>query len=193
VSLVEKPTLFLEFTGSSEVGLAEDLRLAREICEGHGAMGFESGVGREERNRLWEARHGIYESLQRSNPGLDFLVADTSVPLSKYPSMVEQARKVARSNNIKGYILGHAGDGNLHLVVAGDFQDKGFIRRLDRAYDEIVSYAISVGGTATGEHGVGIGKKRFMVKEHGEGLEVMRRIKDLLDPNGILNPGKILV
>ncbi len=192
VSLAERPTLFLEFTGSSEVGLEEDLRLAREICESHGALGFESGVGREERNRLWEARHGAYESLQRANPGCDYLIADTSVPLSKYPGMVEHAKKVAASNNIKGYILGHAGDGNLHLVVAGDFQDKGFLRRLNRTYDEIVSYAISVGGTATGEHGVGIGKKRFMSQEHGDGVEVMRKIKNLLDQNGILNPGKVL-
>ncbi len=192
VSLAERPTLFLEFTGSSEVGLEEDLRLAREICESHGALGFESGVGREERNRLWEARHGAYESLQRANPGCDYLIADTSVPLSKYPGMVEHAKKVAASNNIKGYILGHAGDGNLHLVVAGDFQDEGFLRRLNRTYDEIVSYAISVGGTATGEHGVGIGKKRFMSQEHGDGVEVMRKIKNLLDQNGILNPGKVL-
>jgi D-lactate dehydrogenase (cytochrome) len=192
VSLVEKPTLFLEFTGSSEVGLAEDLRLAREICDGHGAMGFESGVGREERNRLWEARHEAAESVKRSNPGLDILIIDTAVPLSRYSNMVEHARRIVATHHLKSYSFGHAGDGNLHMNIIGSMEDRGSFDRMDRAYDEIVSYAISVGGTATGEHGVGIGKKRFMAQEHGEGLEVMRKIKDLLDPNGVLNPGKIL-
>ncbi len=192
VKLAEKPTLFLEFTGSSDVSLEEDLRLAEEICEGHGAAGFESGVGREERNRLWEVRHAAYESVQRCNPGFDILIVDTAVPLSKYSSMVDEARKILASYHLKAYALGHAGDGNIHLNIVGHMEDQEFAERLSRANEEIVSYAISLGGTATGEHGVGIGKKRFMVQEHGEGVEVMRRIKNLLDPNGILNPGKIL-
>ena len=192
VSLAERPTLFLEFTGSSDVSLEEDLKLAKEICDANGAVGFESGVGREERNRLWEARHEAYESVQRCNPGLDNLILDTAVPLSKYSNMVEYAGKVAASHHLKAYRFGHAGDGNLHLVIVGDFGDEEFVKRLNQGNEEIVSHAISVGGTATGEHGIGIGKKRFMIQEHGDGVEVMRRIKNLLDPNGILNPGKIL-
>ncbi len=106
--------------------------------------------------------------------------------------MVDEARKILASYHLKAYALGHAGDGNIHLNIVGHMEDQEFAKRLSRANEEIVSYAISLGGTATGEHGVGIGKKRFMIQEHGEGVEVMRRIKNLLDPNGILNPGKIL-
>jgi D-lactate dehydrogenase (cytochrome) len=187
VSLAERPTLFLEFTGASDVSLEEDLRLAKEICEGHDAMGFESGIGREERNRLWEARHEAYESVKRCNPGSDFIIADTAVPLSKYSSMVEYAGKTMGSYHLKAYCFGHAGNGNLHLVIVGDLQDEEFTKRMNQAYMELVSYAISVGGTT-----IGIGKKKFMTQEHGEGVEVMKRIKNLLDPNGIMNPGKIL-
>jgi D-lactate dehydrogenase (cytochrome) len=105
---------------------------------------------------------------------------------------VEQAQRIAVSHRIKAYAFGHAGDGNLHLDMVGSMENEEMAERVNRAYEEIVSYAISLGGTATGEHGVGIGKKRFMVQEHGEGVEVMRRIKNLFDPNGVLNPGKIL-
>jgi D-lactate dehydrogenase (cytochrome) len=192
VSMTEDPTLFLEFTGSSNLSLEEDLRLAREVCEGHGATKFESGVGRDERNRLWEARHGTGESLRRCHPGLDVMAVDTAVPLSKYSELVERARKVAAFYQLKAYTFGHAGNGNLHMDIFGAMKDEGVRTRMIRAYEEVVSYAISVGGTATGEHGVGIGKKKFMVQEHGEGVEVMRRLKNRLDPNGILNPGKIL-
>ncbi len=192
ISLAERPTLFLEFTGTSDVSLEEDLRLAKEICDDHGAMGFESGIGRDERNRIWEARHEAYESVKRSNPGSDFIIADTAVPLSKYPSMVEYAGKTMASHRLKTYLLGHAGNGNLHVVIVGDLRDEKFTKSMNQAYAEIVSYAISAGGTATGERGVGIGKTKFMIQEHGEGVKMMRRIKNLLDPNGILNPGKVL-
>jgi D-lactate dehydrogenase (cytochrome) len=192
VDLVESPTLFLEFTGSTAEGLEEDLKVAKDICHENGAVGFESGVGREERNRLWEARHETGEVLRRSNAGLDVWPVDTAVPLSKYSDLVTHAQKVAASYDLKAYAFGHAGDGNLHMDIFGDMQNGEIAERMHKAYEEIVSYAVSVGGTATGEHGVGMGKKRFMIQEHGEGVEVMRRIKNLLDPNGILNPGKIL-
>jgi D-lactate dehydrogenase (cytochrome) len=130
--------------------------------------------------------------MKRNNPGLSFLIIDTAVPISKYPQMVRFARDVVKRYDIKGYILGHAGDGNLHMVVPGNFDDPAFILKKDKVNEEIVSYAISLGGTATGEHGVGIGKRKFMLQEHGESLQVMRKIKQLFDPNGILNPGKIL-
>ena len=192
IHLDERPTLFIEFTGSNQASLAKDLKVAEEICNNHHCTGFQMGVGRDERNRLWEARHGFGESLMRCNPGLDILIMDTAVPLSQFSGMVEYATKTAASYGLKSCVSSHAGDGNLHLNVIGDMQDKAFLDRLDRAYEDIVSYAISVGGTATGEHGVGIGKRRFMIQEHGQGVEVMRGIKKFLDPNGILNPGKVL-
>lgn len=192
VILAERPTLFIEFTGASKIGLEQDVGLAKEICKDHCCIAFESGIGREARNRLWEARHDAGESVNRCHPGLDLLYGDVAVPLSKYSDVVEYARETVISYRLKAYIYGHAGDGNFHLDIVGDMQDKGFVKRVNQAYEKIVSHAISVGGTATGEHGVGIGKRRFMVQEHGQGVEVMRRIKNLLDPNDILNPGKIL-
>jgi D-lactate dehydrogenase (cytochrome) len=191
LNLRETPTLFLEFTGGSEAGLKEDLHGAEEICKANQSTVFQPGIGREERNRLWEARHQTYELIKRNNPGLSYLLIDTAVPLSHYSRMIHFAQEAIKKYGIKGYILGHAGDGNVHLIVAGNFEDPDFVRRLDRTNEEMVLFALSVGGTATGEHGVGIGKRKFMAREHGESLHVMRRIKDLFDPKGILNPGKI--
>lgn len=191
LDLRETPTLFIEFTGAGEANLREDVRRAEEICRDNRSTHFESGVGRGERNRLWEARHQTYEFIKRSHPGMSFLVVDTAVPIAQYAPMVEFARQTVRQYGVKGYILGHAGDGNLHLVIAGNLDDPDFIERRDRANEAIVTQALSLGGTATGEHGVGIGKRKFMAREHGASLEVMRRIKELFDPKGILNPGKI--
>jgi D-lactate dehydrogenase (cytochrome) len=191
LGLRETPTLFLEFTGASEASLKEDLSRSEEICEANQSTSFQPGVGREERNRLWEARHQAYELIKRNNPGLDHMIIDTAVPLSHYSQMIRFARETIKKHGIKGYILGHAGDGNLHLIVAGNFGDPDFMKRLDQTNEEMVLFALSVGGTATGEHGVGMGKRKFMRKEHGESLRLMKQIKQLLDPNEILNPGKI--
>jgi len=191
-SLKEAPTLFMEFTGTSDMALGEDVKFAEAICADNESTGFESGVGPDERNQLWEKRHLAYEYIKRNNPGMDFMILDTAVPLSKYPEMVDFAVKTVEKHAIKGYAFGHAGDGNLHLVIAGDFSDEAFCKKRDEANYEIVSYAISLGGTATGEHGIGIGKKKFMNLEHGDSLELMKEIKKMMDPNGILNPGKMV-
>ena len=187
----EKPTLFIEFTGANEASLKENLNQTKGICKANRFINFESGIGRDERNRIWEARHQAFELMKRNNPGRSFLIIDTAVPISKYPQMVHFATEIIKKYDMKGYFLGHAGDGNLHLVIPGNFDDPDFILKKDKVNGEIVSHAISLGGTATGEHGVGIGKRKFMLQEHGESLQVMRRIKQLFDPNGILNPGKI--
>ena len=190
--LVDKPTLFIEFSGSTAASLAEDVKLAEEICRTHHCHSFRSGLGRDDRNNLWEARHGFGEALIRSCSGLDVLIIDTAVPLSRFSEMVDYATKTAAAFDIKACVSSHAGDGNLHLNVVGNMQDRRFVERLNTAYGKIVSFAINVGGTATGEHGVGIGKRKFMRQEHGHGIDVMCGIKKMLDPNGILNPGKLL-
>jgi D-lactate dehydrogenase (cytochrome) len=117
---------------------------------------------------------------------------DTAVPLSKFADMVEFAVKTAAAFDLRSCISSHAGDGNLHLNIVGKMQDKAFATRLNQAYEKIVSHAIFQGGTATGEHGVGIGKRKFMRQQHGAGVDIMRGIKHLFDPNGILNPCKVL-
>ena len=191
LGIEETPVLFIEFTGASDESLREDLVKTGEICLSHQSLRLESGVGREERNRLWEARHQTYEFIKRHHPGQSFLVVDTAVPIAHYAAMVGFAKETVQRHGIRGYFLGHAGDGNLHLVVPGDPDDPDFLKRRDHANEEIVLHALSLGGTATGEHGVGIGKRKFMAQEHRESLQVMERVKRMFDPRGILNPGKI--
>lgn len=191
LSLEEKPTLFIEFHGSSAAGLREELEMVKEICGENRPLRFDSGIGREERNRLWDARYGVHESIRADNPGYHPMVMDTAVPISKYPDMVEWAQKVVEKKGLKGYIFGHAGSGNLHMEILGIAEDEAQWQKVQESSEEIVNFALECGGTATGEHGIGIGKRKFMEKEHGESLLLMRKIKQLLDPNRIMNPGKI--
>ena len=191
LSLEEKPTLFIEFQGMSVIGLKDELELVKEICTDHHTLRFDSGIGREERNRLWEGRYGVRESIKVNNPGFSPLVIDTAVPISKYPDMVEWGQKILEKKGLKGYVFGHAGSGNLHMEILGNPEEETQWQRVEEASEEIVNYALECGGTATGEHGIGIGKRKFMRKEHGESLKLMKQIKELLDPNGIMNPGKI--
>jgi len=191
LSLEEKPTLFIEFHGASAAGLKEELRVVEEICGENRCLRFDSGIGREERNRLWEARYDVRESIKVNNPDLHPLVIDTAVPISRYPDMVERGQKIVEKKGLKGYAFGHAGSGNLHMEILGVPEDKTQWQKVREAEGEIVDFALECGGTATGEHGIGIGKKTFMKKEHGESLRLMEQIKKLLDPNGIMNPGKM--
>ncbi len=191
LSLEEKPTLFMEFHGTSANGLKEELEVVKEICADHRSLQFHSGIGREERNRLWEARYDVRESIKVNNPGLSALVIDTAVPISKYPDMVEWGQTILVKRGLRGYAFGHAGSGNLHMEILGIPEEKEQWQNVQEAGEEIVGFALQCGGTATGEHGIGIGKRKFMKSEHGESYQLMRKIKELLDPNGIMNPGKI--
>jgi len=191
LSLEEKPTLFVEFHGTSTTGLNQELEMMKEICADNQYLRFDSGIGREERSRLWEARYDVHESIKVNNPGLFPFYVDTAVSISRYPDMVEWGQKVLEKRGLKGYAFGHAGSGNLHMEILGNPEEKEGWQSILEAGEEIVSFALKCGGTATGEHGVGIGKRKFMEREHGESLKIMRQIKELLDPNGIMNPGKI--
>lgn len=191
LALREEPTLLMEFHGASEVALEEELGPVEQLCHDAGSISFERGLGLDERNRLWDARHQAYESIKRTHVGADPFVADIAVPISRYPEIVAFTEETIRELRVAGYPFGHAGDGNLHVVFMGDAQDEEGWVRVQRANQAIVERALNLKGTATGEHGVGIGKRRFMEREHGNSLQVMRQIKAMLDPEGILNPGKI--
>lgn len=191
LSLEEKPTLFIEFHGTSTAGLKEEQQVLKEICEENRSIRIESGIGREERNRLWEARYDVHDAIKVANPGLSPLVIDVAVPISKYPDIVERSQKIVAQKGVKGYAFGHAGSGNLHLEILGIPEREAEWRRVEEAGEEIVNYALDSRGTATGEHGIGIGKRKFMQKEHGTSVDLMKRIKNLLDPHGIMNPGKV--
>lgn len=187
-----KPTLLMEFHSATPHAIEHELALARELCLDNGCVFFEAGVGRTERDRLWRTRHSVYEVLVRNHPGIAFFVCDVAVPVSKYPELVTACDETIRALGLPGAsMVGHAGDGNLHPLVPYLPGDEPSRARAIDALGRMVEIALDLGGTATGEHGVGFGKIPFMPQEHGSALDVMRALKRTLDPNGILNPGKM--
>ena len=193
LGLPDVPSLFCEFHGISNTTLQETAELAREICRDCGATGFAFGIEEAERTNLWRARHEAWETIHRAHPGKQTLIVDAAVPISRYPEMVVLSQRLVDEKGAVGYVFGHAGDGNLHVVLVGDPAVPAEWSLLEEINDAVVMRAVELGGTCTGEHGVGIGKRKFMRREHGEGLELMRQIKMLLDPKGLMNPGKIFL
>ena len=180
LGLPEVPSLFCEFHGISKAALQETSDLARELCTDCGATGFKFGVEANERAQLWRARHEAWETIHRAHPGNETLVVDAAVPISRYPEMIVFSQKLVDENNASGYVFGHAGDGNLHVVLAGDPDNETEWSLLEEINNKIVARAVEVGGTCTGEHGIGIGKRKFMELEHGESYHLMRQIKELI-------------
>jgi D-lactate dehydrogenase (cytochrome) len=191
LGLEVSPTLFMEFHGPSKTQMAEVVELVSLICEAEGCGDFRSGLGRAETNRLFKARHELPEMVMRNHPGRSPMTGDVAVPITAYPEMIAYAREVSEDRGIPAYIVSHAGDGNIHLVLMGKTGDDAEWSVIDQVNDDLVAKALAVGGTASGEHGIGIGKRKFMDAEHGQGLDWMKKIKTLFDPNGILNPGKV--
>lgn len=193
INMPEKPTLLMEFHGASAATINAELDIVREVCKECGSTHFEAGVGRDARDRLWEGRHMLGEILFRIYPDSTYLITDVSVPISEYPVLASYTNDLLDELEIKGTLFGHAGDGNLHTVVFAKKDDPAKQAILKAFNNYVVEKAIALGGTCTGEHGVGIGKQKYMVQEHGEGaMAVMHSIKQLFDPNNILNPGKIM-
>ncbi|HSO61175.1 MAG TPA: FAD-binding oxidoreductase [Desulfobacterales bacterium] len=191
LGLAEVPSLFCEFHAISANALQETAHLAKDLCEECGATGFQYATAEADRKELWRARHEAWETIHRAHPKQETLIVDAAVPISRYPEMVVFAQQAVDTHQAIGYVFGHAGDGNLHVVMAGDPANRTEWGKLEAINQAIVEKAIQVGGTCTGEHGVGIGKRKFMQMEHGESFELMRQIKNLIDPKGLMNPGKI--
>ena len=193
LDIPEVPSLFCEFHGISKTTLQETADLAKELCEDCGATGFKYGVEERDRKDLWRARHEAWETIHRAHPKKETLIVDAAVPISRYPEMIVYSQKLVDDYNAAGYVFGHAGDGNLHVVLAGDPADENEWSILEKINHSIVEKAVELGGTSTGEHGVGIGKRKFMKLEHGESYHLMQGIKELIDPKGLMNPGKIFL
>ena len=191
LGLTVSPTLFVEFHSSTASHLAEVLGMGREICDEFGCTEFRSGLGKAERDKIFKARHALGEMIIRTHPDCGTLVVDVAVPNTAYPKIIAAIGEEMKSTGIKGYTFGHAGDGNVHFNIPGKKGNKKQWAQIDELVHRLVSRANDLGGTATGEHGVGLGKKKYMTAEHGKSLEWMKQIKTLFDPNGILNPGKI--
>ncbi|MCU0514126.1 MAG: FAD-binding oxidoreductase [Anaerolineae bacterium] len=183
------PTLLLEIHAAHAGTLEQDIAIVRDLCQQAGALSFRATADTAERKVLWNARHHAYETLVRNHPGQKIFIMDVSVPISAYPDLIAFSRQVLAEHGISGYMKGHAGDGNIHVELP--FGDPDTYARVQAVNSAIVLKAIALGGTCTGEHGVGIGKAAYMAAEHGAALAVMQQIKALLDPQGILNPGKI--
>ncbi len=193
LGIPEVPSLFCEFHGISKTTLQETADLAKELCEGCGATGFKFGIEEKDRRELWRARHEAWETIHRAHPKKETLIVDAAVPLSCYPEMIVFSQNLVDENHADGYVFGHAGDGNLHVVMAGKPDDEKEWSILEKINHVIVEKAVELGGTCTGEHGVGIGKRKFMELEHGDSYQLMRQIKELIDPKGLMNPGKIFM
>lgn len=191
VDLSDHPTLFMEFHAAHESTLQSGLDAVKAICEELGAISFRATTDATERRQLWHARHHSYEIMVRSHPGYQFFIMDVAVPISAYPELIGYVEQLKRETGITAYMIGHAGDGNIHVEFP--FADQVEYERCMVMNGLIVEKALELGGTSTGEHGVGMGKAKYMAAEHGHALDVMRAIKQTLDPKGILNPGKIFI
>ena len=186
------PTLFFEFHGTP-AAVAEQAQQAEEIAGGFDGRGFRWATEASERNKLWQARHDAYWACLALKPGHKGIATDAIVPISRMDEAILGAKEDIKASGLIAPIVGHVGDGNFHTVILVPPEPGG----LARAWDldkKIVARALALGGSCSGEHGVGIGKREFLEQEHGaEALAVMRSIKGTLDPRGILNPGKVFL
>ena len=191
LELPEAPTLFFEFHGT-EAGVAEQARMVGELARDQGADEFRWATLQEERNRLWQARHDAYYGGLSLRPGSRGYVTDVCVPISRLAECVLGAKQDIEASGLIAPVVGHVGDGNFHLVILVDPNDPGEVARAAALNEKIVLRALAVGGTCSGEHGVGYGKLGFLGAEHGEALAVMRSVKAALDPHNLMNPGKLV-
>ncbi len=186
------PTLFFEFHGSTS-GVAEASEAVGELAAEAGGGGFRWAATEDERRRLWEARHGAYEANRALRPGARGFATDVCVPISRLAECIAATRREIDRLGLVAPIVGHVGDGNFHVAVLLDPDDPDELARVEGFHERLVRRALELGGTCTGEHGVGYGKARYLPLEHGEeGVALMRQVKAALDPDGLLNPGKVL-
>jgi len=188
---VPAPTLFLEVSGSKLVA-EKNMELAESILREEGCLDFKQETDSKARAELWTARHEAALAFVASIPGKKKMSTDVCVPLSALPAAIVNAREAIDRHGMRGAILGHVGDGNYHAMLAIDPADRDDMERAARVNHEIVAFALEHGGTCSGEHGIGLGKAKYLTLEHGAAaVDLMRALKRTADPKGILNPGKI--
>ncbi len=185
------PHLMVEFHGS-ESGVQEQAEAFGEIVADHGGKGFEWATKAEDRNALWKMRHHAHWAVLASKPGAKALVTDICVPISRLADAVNETRADIDASPITGPILGHVGDGNFHAILLFDEENPEEVQAVEDLSHRMVERSLAMGGTATGEHGIGVGKRKYMEAEHGAAWDVMGDVKQALDPQGIMNPGKML-
>ncbi|HJO05166.1 MAG TPA: FAD-linked oxidase C-terminal domain-containing protein [Acidobacteriota bacterium] len=186
-----QPTLFLEFHGTPG-SVDEQVRLVAEICQHHGGSEVRHASRTEDRSRLWKVRHDAYYAGIALAPGKRSMITDACVPLSRLTECIEATQADIAEHALLAPIVGHIGDGNFHCQVMCDPDDESDVAAAESFVTRLAQRAIDMGGTCTGEHGVGSGKIDLLEREHGAGIEVMRAIKQALDPLNLMNPGKVL-
>ncbi|OWY10169.1 2-hydroxy-acid oxidase [Thioclava sp. F42-5] len=186
-----KPHLMIEFHGS-ESGVAEASERFGEVVAEMGGADFQWATTTEDRNKLWKMRHGAYPATIAHRPGCMGLVTDICVPISRLAEAVAATKRDIIEAGLIGPVVGHVGDGNFHSVLLLDPEDKDEFKRAKQVAAKMAERALEMQGTVTGEHGIGMGKMGYMRDEHGAGWDVMGQIKRALDPQNILNPGKLV-
>ena len=191
LSLREEPMLLMEFHGSP-ASVKEQAETVQEIARDHHGADFEWADTPEERTRLWTARHNAYFAAVQSRPGCRCITTDTCVPISRLADALLDTVREADESGIPYFLVGHVGDGNFHMGYLIDPDDPDERARAEQLNHQVVARALALGGTCTGEHGVGLHKIGFLVDEAGAGaVAMMRTIKQALDPDDIMNPGKV--
>ncbi len=190
LSMAVTPTLFVEFHGTV-AGTREQSELFAGIAISHGGGAIAWAIKEEDRSKLWQARHDAFWATQAIRPaGTESISTDVCVPISRLAECVEATRIDLLEHNIYGPMIGHVGDGNFHVGMFCNPADPLAVAQIKSAYDRLVERALDMGGTCTGEHGIGSGKRHYLKREHGPALVWMQAIKKALDPDNIMNPGK---
>lgn len=191
LNLPVAPTLFLEFHGSGN-SAPEQAEQFREVAGEFGVLGFHSTADHAERTTLFRARHDAFFASLALRPGARAITTDVCVPISRLAECIVEAKKDVDKIALPATIVGHVGDGNFHLIVMVDTNNEDEMRQAEEVNDRLVERALEMDGTSTGEHGIGLHKMRFLEKEFGKAVDVMRSIKISLDPLNIMNPGKVV-
>tara|TARA_Y100001936_G_scaffold10604_2_gene9407 strand:+ start:3166 stop:4536 length:1371 start_codon:yes stop_codon:yes gene_type:complete len=185
-----KPTLFFEFHGS-ENSNKESIEIVESISNENGGSKFKWAVSTEERNKLWQARHDVYYSVKAEKNNIKVYTTDICVPISNLVEAIKFAEVEIKNYGLRAPMVGHVGDGNFHVAIQYDPKDKNSYKIIREFSNKLIQKALDLEGTITGEHGVGIHKKEYLIKQHQDNLPFMKLIKKSFDPNNIMNPGKI--
>jgi D-lactate dehydrogenase (cytochrome) len=184
------PTLFFEFHGSEESN-KESIRIVEELTKNNGGSDFKWAETLEDRNKLWQARHDCYYSVKAQGNNFKVYSTDVCVPISNLVECINFTEEEIKKLGLKAPMVGHVGDGNFHAIIGYNPNKKGEYEKIRELSDKLINKTLELEGTITGEHGIGLHKKAYLLKEHGDNIPLMKSIKRSIDQNNIMNPGKI--
>ena len=184
------PTLFYEFHGSENVN-KESIEVVEEISKSHNGSDFTWASNTEERNKIWKARHNVYYSVKAQGDNIRVYTTDVCVPISNLVECIQYAENEIQNNGLKAPMVGHVGDGNFHVTIIYDPKKENEYKYIRGFSDKLIDKALELEGTITGEHGIGLQKKEYLLKQHADNIPLMKVIKKSFDANNIMNPGKI--